>query len=98
MGKAYRVKINVHNQEPDSLQWTKEPIGAGFTSGTLIKQKAVYANDKIYVFGTTQNGKQVVEYTSVQTERLEHHGQQLICLMLQILTLQHFAKVIFTSS
>lgn len=65
MGKAYRVKINVHNQEPDSLQWTKEPIGAGFTSGTLIKQKAVYANDKIYVFGTTQNGKQVVEYTSV---------------------------------
>lgn len=65
MGKAYRVKINVHNQEPDSLQWTKEPIGAGFTSGTLIKQKAVYANDKIYVFGTTQNGKQIVEYTSV---------------------------------
>lgn len=65
MGKAYRIKINVHNQEPDSLQWTKEPMGTEFNSGTLIKQKAIYTNNKIYVFGITPSGKHVAEYTSV---------------------------------
>ena len=64
-GRAYHVKINVHKQEPDSLQWSKEPMGSEFTSGSLIKQKAIYTNNKIYVFGKTSAGKAVAEYTTV---------------------------------
>ena len=61
--------------------------------------KAVYANDKIYVFGTTQNGKQVVEYTSVSNGT---PGTSWTTINLPDATdtysLQHFAKVIFISS
>ena len=66
-GRAYHVKINVHKQEPDSLQWSKEPMGSEFTSGSLIKQKAIYTNNKIYVFGKTSAGKAVAEYTTVSS-------------------------------
>ncbi len=65
VGKAYHVKVNVHTQEPDSLQWNKELMGSAFTSGTLTKQKAVYINNCIYVFGQTSEGKMVAEYTTV---------------------------------
>lgn len=65
VGKAYHVKVNVHTQEPDSLQWSKELMGSAFTSGTLTKQKAVYINNCIYVFGKTSEGKMVAEYTTV---------------------------------
>lgn len=65
MGKAYHVKINVHKQEPDSLQWSKEPMGSEFASGTLTQQKAVYTNNRIYVFGKTTEGKMVAEYTTI---------------------------------
>ena len=46
-GRTYTAKINVHQQEPDSLSWTK--MDSNF-SKTIQKQKAVYANNCIYVF------------------------------------------------
>ena len=49
-----------------------------------------------FMYSELHRMEQVVEYTSVSTEQsLEHHGQQLICLMLQILTLQHLAGNIY---
>ena len=67
-GQIYTAKINVHQQDPEVMTWTK------ITSlDTDIKaQKAIYANEKIFVFteGETQvsvtstaNGK---EWTSLQ--------------------------------
>lgn len=65
LGATYHVKVNVHQMEPDSLQWTVNPIGTTFQSGTLTKQKAVYADTRIYVFGEDSSGKPVLEWTSV---------------------------------
>lgn len=67
-GQIYTAKINVHQQDPEVMTWTK------ITSlGTGIKaQKAVYANENMFVFteGDTQvavtsttNGK---DWTSLQ--------------------------------
>lgn len=47
-GPAYTVKLNVHKQVPDSLQWTH--ISNGFDK-EITKQKAVALGEKIYVFG-----------------------------------------------
>ena len=46
-GRTYTAKINVHQQEPDSLSWTK--MDSNFPK-TIQKQKAVYTNNSIYVF------------------------------------------------
>ena len=46
-GHIYTAKINVHKQEPDLLNWVK--IEGNF-SKNIQKQKAVYANNTIYVF------------------------------------------------
>ena len=46
-GRTYTAKINVHQQEPDSLNWTQ--MDTNFPK-TIQKQKAVYANNCIYVF------------------------------------------------
>ena len=54
-GRTYTAKINVHQQEPDSLNWTK--METNFPK-TIQKQKAVYANNCIYVFA--ENDTQVV--------------------------------------
>ena len=54
-GRTYTAKINVHQQEPDSLNWTQ--METNFPK-TIQKQKAVYANNCIYVFA--ENDTQVV--------------------------------------
>lgn len=46
-GRTYTAKINVHQQEPDSLSWTK--MDSNFPK-TIQKQKAIYTNNSIYVF------------------------------------------------
>lgn len=66
MGKAYHIKINVHQQEPDSLTWDEEASQQAFVSQSLTRQKAVYTDGRIYVFG--QDGDTpVIEYTTVST-------------------------------
>jgi hypothetical protein len=54
-GRTYTAKINVHQQEPDSLSWSK--MASNFDKN-IGKQKAVYANKNIYVFA--QEESQVV--------------------------------------
>ena len=72
-GKEYVVKINVHQQVPDSLQWTKNGesyvLGNGFGS-SLSMQKAVYANNKVYVFGI-DHGAAVVKYAAIADGRMD---------------------------
>lgn len=52
-GRNYTAKINVHKQDPDSLSWQR--IESNF-SKNIQKQKAVYANNAIYVFAANESG------------------------------------------
>lgn len=61
-GKPYKVTINVHQQEPDTISWKKFDNNP-FSAGNLSEQKAVYANEKIYIFGKKNNGNTCIEYT-----------------------------------
>ena len=51
-GRNYTAKINVHQQDPDSLTWSN--IESNFDK-SIQKQKAVYANKTIYVFATNES-------------------------------------------
>ena len=64
MGRPYHVKVNVHTQVPDSLTWSEEASRYAFVSQSLIRQKALYTDSRIYVFGE-HNGTPVIEYTTV---------------------------------
>lgn len=64
IGQAYKVKINVHQQVPDTIAWKK--FDNSFRNRNLSKQKAVYANGKVYVFG--ENGGTHIEYSDVSND------------------------------
>ena len=65
-GKPYKVTINVHQQEPDTISWKKFDNNP-FSDGNLSEQKAVYANGKVYVFG--KNGDDThIEYSDVAND------------------------------
>ncbi len=65
IGQAYKVKINVHQQVPDTIAWKK--FDNSFSNRNLSKQKAVYANGKVYVFG--KNGDDThIEYSDVAND------------------------------
>ena len=68
-GNIYTAQINVHQQEPEIMSWTKlANLGTGFKA-----PKAVYANENIYVFTEGENQVSVTsttdgkEWTSLQT-------------------------------
>lgn len=63
-GKPYKVTINVHKQEPDTISWKKFDTQL-FNAGSLSEQKAVYANGKVYVFGKKNDETTCIEYTKV---------------------------------
>lgn len=65
IGQAYKVKINVHQQIPDTIAWKK--FDNPFSNGNLSKQKAVYANGKVYVFGKNGNDTHI-EYSDVAND------------------------------
>ena len=65
IGQAYKVKINVHQQVPDTISWKK--FDNSFSAGNLSEQKAVYANGKVYVFGKNGNNTQI-EYSDVSND------------------------------
>lgn len=52
-GRTYTAKINVHQQDPDSLYWQR--LESNF-SKNIRKQKAVYANKTIHVFAADDSG------------------------------------------
>lgn len=65
-GKPYKVTINVHKQEPDTISWKK--FDNSFSDRSLLsEQKAVYANGKVYVFGKNVNGTHI-EYSDVAND------------------------------
>lgn len=64
IGQAYKVKVNVHQQIPDTIAWKK--FDNSFRNGNLSKQKAVYANGKVYVFG--ENAGTHIEYSDVSDD------------------------------
>lgn len=66
IGQAYKVKINVHQQVPDTIAWKKFDTQL-FNAGNLSEQKAVYANGKVYVFGKNGNGTHI-EYSDVSDD------------------------------
>ena len=66
IGQAYKVKINVHQQVPDTISWKK--FDNSFNAGNLSEQKAVYANGKVYVFGKNGNNTQI-EYSDVANDK-----------------------------
>ncbi len=65
IGQAYKVKVNVHQQIPDTIAWKK--FDNSFSAGNLSEQKAVYANGKVYVFGKNGNNTQI-EYSDVSND------------------------------
>lgn len=65
-GKPYKVTINVHQQEPDTISWKKFDTQL-FNAGNLSEQKAVYANGKVYVFGKNGNDTHI-EYSDVAND------------------------------
>lgn len=63
VGKSYQVKVNVHKQVPDSLQWTF--VTNAFDQNVkLDHQKAVYTTNRIYVFGQNPSGETVIQWAT----------------------------------
>lgn len=67
MGKPYKVKVNVHQQDPDTLVWAR--IEKTFAGGNLTRQKALYTAGRLYVFGQ-QDGKAVAQYATITSGHL----------------------------
>ena len=64
MGRSYRVRINVHNQVPDSIIWS-QPYTLSFPdNASLSHQKALSIDGKLYVFGN-DNGTVKAQYTTI---------------------------------
>lgn len=65
-GQGYKVSVNVHKLNPDSLVW-KHFDNSTFGEGTnLSEQKSVYQNNNIYVFGKTSANEIKVFRTGVE--------------------------------
>ncbi|BEG99838.1 DUF6242 domain-containing protein [Bacteroides sedimenti] len=58
--KIYKISINVHKQDPDSLNWGINPYYTG--TGIIGKQKSLILNNKIYVFN--DDGSAQIKVTS----------------------------------
>lgn len=66
IGSPYTIKLNVHQVEPDTITW--KDIDITFNEGNLTKQKALYAEGCLYVFGEDGSGNPVIEYTDISDE------------------------------
>lgn len=62
-GTQYKVTINRHKQDPDSITW-KDFSDMTF-GNAVIKQKAIFANNTLFVFGEYANGNPACLYTKV---------------------------------
>ena len=63
-GKTYKVKVNVHLQEPDTITWKNFNSPAFPTP--LAEMKAVYAGGKVFVFGK-DGTETVIRYMEVSS-------------------------------
>lgn len=65
-GAPYVVSVNVHKLNQDSLVW-KHFENNKFANGTTYaRQKAVYTNETLYVFGETADGNVLANKASVE--------------------------------
>ena len=65
-GYRYEVKVNVHKLNPDSLVWKHFENNKFANNIVYTKQKAVYTNESLYVFGETADGSVKANKTSVE--------------------------------
>lgn len=66
IGRPYSVKINVHKQVPDSLEWTSATIGSNFQAGTLDRMRSIFLDGRIYTFGS-KDGHGVAEFCEINS-------------------------------
>ena len=67
-GTPYIVKVNVHKQNPDTLEWSHF-TNPQFVSLKLNKQKTMAYNNALYTFGIKTDGTAVVEMLSTNNVR-----------------------------
>lgn len=60
--RAYKVKLNVHQEDPDSFRWNAIMTGAGNPFASARGMKAVVYNGKVYVFAS--DGTSTSVYTT----------------------------------
>lgn len=65
-GASYEVSVNVHKLNPDSLAWKHFENNKFANNIVYTKQKAVYTNESLYVFGETADGSVKANKTSVE--------------------------------
>lgn len=65
-GVSYEVSVNVHKLNPDSLVWKHFENKKFANNIVYTKQKAVYTNESLYVFGETADGSVKANKTSVE--------------------------------
>lgn len=65
-GYPYVVSVNVHKLNPDSLVWKHFENNKFANNIVYTKQKAVYTNESLYVFGETADGSVKANKTSVE--------------------------------
>lgn len=65
-GASYEVSVNVHKLNPDSLVWKHFENNKFANNIVYTKQKAVYTNESLYVFGETADGSVKANKTSVK--------------------------------
>lgn len=78
--KTYTIRVNVRQQDPDSLDWGKEPIAVNYAPTIDGAQKSVILNNEIFVYAenspayfasTTQGGSwQEAATSGLPTTRL----------------------------
>lgn len=63
-GATYRISVNVHRIDPEAMVWSQ--LASNFPGNEIKKQKAVYFNNKIYVFADTDDQVRVTstDYSS----------------------------------
>ena len=59
-GLPYMVTVNVHKQNPDTLEWS-HVAAPKFASGKLNRQKTMCINDALFTMGTKVDGTPVIE-------------------------------------
>ncbi|MDN0053474.1 DUF6242 domain-containing protein [Bacteroides caecigallinarum] len=65
-GASYEVSVNVHKLNPDSLVWKHFENNKFANNIVYTKQKAVYTNESLYVFGETADRSVKANKTSVE--------------------------------
>lgn len=62
-GLPYTVKINRHTQDPDSISW--KSFDDMLFGKDVIKQKAIFAHNTLFVFGEDAQGKPAYFYNKI---------------------------------